>query len=498
VKRLRRLAAERLRALRWRSIRWRLTLLNLILLTLVLLGLVAGQYLLLSHVLTAQTAGLVRDEARPTLDRFLNGPMHGTDLNRQAAKLATDLSSHDTSGLILGPDAQILGRPDPSVQPSIGPSAAPDPARVHRALTGEPGVTYATTVGHEHVLVALVPLQSRLPGGSVLGVAQITTPLTSLDSTLHNLLLIDVVGIIAVLVLAVALSPTLVAIALTPLRRMVQTAERLGEGDLSQRVNLHHGPDEVGQLADAINQMAEHLEALFAAQQQFVSDASHELRTPLTIVQSSLELLLLQVEQDPQRVPQLLRAAHRELTRMSRLVTDLLDLARIDAGLRLELGSVDLSGIARTVFEDAQEIVLDHALCLDSAGSVCVLGDSQRVAQIARNFLDNARKFTPAGGRIVVRTGKSGDEGWLEVEDSGAGIAEQHIEAIFDRFYRIDPARSRERGGAGLGLAIAKSLAEAQHGRIEVRSRMGAGSHFRLVLPLFGVRREAGGGRREA
>lgn len=477
---------SRLRAQRprWRSIRWRLTLLNLALLALVLLGLVAGQYLLLSHLLTAQTATLVRAEARPALDRFLNGPMHGADLNRQAGKLASDLSSHDTSGLILGPDGAILGQPDPNALPAAEPSAPPDPARVKLALAADPGVSYATTVANAHVLVTLVPLLGRPPGARVLGVAQVTTPLTSVDSTLRNLLLIDVIGILGAVAIAVALSPALVAIALAPLRRMVGTAERLGEGDLSQRVNLHHGPDEVGQLADAMNNMAERLETLFAAQRQFVSDASHELRTPLTIVQSSLELLLLQVEQDPRRAAQLLRSAHKELTRMSRLVADLLDLARIDAGMRLDLGSVDLAGIARAAFEDAREIDLDHGLTLETTGPVLVRGDGQRLAQIARNFLDNARKFTPAGGRISVRTGASGGEGWLEVEDTGAGIAVQHLDAIFDRFYRVDASRSRQRGGAGLGLAIAKSLAEAQAGRIEVRSTLGAGSRFRLLLPL--------------
>ena len=229
--------------------------------------------------------------------------------------------------------------------------------------------------------------------------------------------------------------------------------------------------------------MAERLEALFAAQQQFVSDASHELRTPLTILQSALELLMIQVEQDPQRVSQLLRAAHRELTRMSRLVADLLDLARLDAGMRLTFERVDLAGIARAAFDDAHEIDLEHALTIEAASPIYVLGDGQRVAQIVRNFVENARKFTRDGGRISVRTGASGAQGWLEVEDTGVGI-EQQLAAIFDRFYRADASRSRDRGGAGLGLAIAKALAEAQHGRIEVESRLGLGSRFRLVLPL--------------
>lgn len=474
----------RARAPRWRSIRLRLTLLNFGLLTVVLLGLVAGQYLFLRHLLLDQTASLLRAEARPTIDGFLNGPKRGTDLGIAAGRLATNLSSQDTSGLILGPQQTILGRPDTSAVPSTAPSAPPDPARVRLALTGNRSVTYETVVHGVPALVALVPLQSQLAGVGIIGVAQLTTPLTSVDATLRNLVLIDIGGMLIVLLVAIALAPAVASIALAPLRQMVGAAERLGEGDLRQRVLLRHGDDEAGQLAEAMNQMAERLEVLFAAQRQFVSDASHELRTPLTIVRSSLELLLLQAEEEPARVLQILRSAHKELTRMSRLVVNLLDLARIDAGVQLNLGRVDLANVARAACDEAREIDPDHPLLLDESTGPCVRADGQRVAQITRNFLDNARKFTPSAGRISVRTGSNATEGWIEVEDTGIGIAQQHQAQIFQRFYRIDESRSRELGGAGLGLAIASALAEAQHGRIELASSPGEGARFRLVLPL--------------
>lgn len=478
---------------RSRSIRWRLIALNLALVAVVLVSLSAGQYVLLRRVLIGRTDALVRGEAQPAIGRLVNGPQQGADLNAQgkgpggttaAARLANDLSSTSSSAAVVDTSGRLLARTDPNAVADAPPLVSVDPARVRRALAGATNLHEETTVAGQHLLVVLLPLRPQ--HGSILGVAAVATPLASVDGTLRRLALIDLAGVGAALLLVLLISGGIAAVVLAPLRRMIGTAERLGEGDLSQRVLLDHSADEVGQLADAIDHMAERLEALFAAQRQFVADASHELRTPLTIVRGSLDLLLMQAEEDPQQMLQMLRTAQRELLRMSRLVVDLLELARIDAGLHLTLAPVDLNAIAEAAISDAREVDGDaHRLALKPAGDAApyVEADALRVAQIVRNFLDNARIATPDGGFIAARVGVTESEGWLEVQDSGPGIAPEHQALIFDRFYRVDAARSRNRGGAGLGLAIARSLAEAQLGRIELRSSVGNGACFRLVLP---------------
>ncbi|MHB8574288.1 MAG: sensor histidine kinase [Dehalococcoidia bacterium] len=468
-----------------RSVRWRLTTLNLALLLLVLAIFSAGQYLLLGRLLASRTAASLRDQAQPAITRTLNGPRGMPDFRSgpTANQLATDLSSADTSGLVVDTTGSVLGRPATGALASTPPTPPPDLGRIARVAADGTSSTYTTTIGGVHLQVALLLLRSRQAGAPVVGVAQVATPLTAVDATRRALLVLDIVGSVLAIMIAAALSPGVAAVALWPLRRMVRTAERLGEGALDQRVRLQYGTDEVGQLADALNQMAARLEALFAAQRQFVSDASHELRTPLTIVRSSIELLLLHIEEDPERVPELLRAAHRELARMSRLVTDLLELARIDAGLRLDLRSLNLIDVAQTVLGDVRALDTGHTFIVEWTASPRVQADGQRVAQILRNFLDNACKFTPSDGAITLRTGGTEADGWVEVADTGPGIAPEQLGLIFDRFYRVDAARSRDRGGAGLGLAIAKSLAEMQHGHLQVESLPGVGACFRLVLP---------------
>jgi signal transduction histidine kinase len=235
------------------------------------------------------------------------------------------------------------------------------------------------------------------------------------------------------------------------------------------------------------------VEAAFMRQQDFVADASHELRTPLTVLQSALDLLDRHRAEPLEQNGRLLDDVRTEVGRMSRLSADLLLLARSDRGaLELAVGEIDLGALAAETVRlmvpaaEGRQIKLEH---IAKVGQIDVEGDPDRIQQVLLILIDNALKHTPPGGTIAVRSRVSGTSAVLDVEDTGEGIAQEHLSRLFDRFYRADSARSRHDGGSGLGLAIARALIQAHHGRLYATSRLGSGTTVTAVLPLAGRNR---------
>jgi two-component system sensor histidine kinase CiaH len=234
----------------------------------------------------------------------------------------------------------------------------------------------------------------------------------------------------------------------------------------------------------------------FHRQQEFVADASHELRTPLTVLQSSAELLNHHRDEPLSANPELFDDVRDEIARMVRLTTDLLTLARTDSGeLELMVAPTDMAELASDVVR--RTMPLAHARGVDLASRLegsppVVEADPDRLQQVLLILLDNAIKHTPAGGHVTVIVKHHGGSGILEVADTGEGIDPQHLDRIFDRFYRADKARSRAHGGTGLGLAIAKMLVDAHDGTIDVNSTQGAGTRVSVRLPLEGQARSLG------
>jgi signal transduction histidine kinase len=268
-----------------------------------------------------------------------------------------------------------------------------------------------------------------------------------------------------------------------PITRLVVAARRIAHGHYAERVPADE-PGELGDLALSFNEMAASLEATERRRMQLVGDVAHELRTPLTTIDGYLEGLEDGVIEASDATWRLLRA---ETGRLTRLVSDLAELWRAESHqLPLRIEAVDLDAVAREVVDRFRPIAVPRGISidLDSDPPVVARADRDRVAQVLANYLSNAIRHAPPGSTIVVSAVMGEGTVGLAVSDRGPGLAADQLEAVFERFYRIDPARSRAAGGSGIGLAIVRALAEAMGGRAWAESPgPGSGATFRLELP---------------
>jgi heavy metal sensor kinase len=315
---------------------------------------------------------------------------------------------------------------------------------------------------------------------------QVGHPQDVVEGALGRLILLMAVAIPATVAFAICGGVFLAGRALNPIDQVTRTASRIGaEEDLSQRLNLR-SEDEVGRLALTFDRMLDRLERAFARQRQFTADASHELRTPLALFRGQIEVALNQrrTVKDYQTI---LASLHEDAERMSLLLGDLLTLARADAGQEnLFRERVDLADVADEVVAVMQPLAEKKAVDLarDQGTSAPVDGDQTRLLQLLVNLVDNAVKYTPTGGRVAVTVDRLANQARLRVADTGVGIAPENVPHIFERFYRVDKARSRAEGGSGLGLAIVEWIVHAHGGTIAVASETGRGTTFTVTLPL--------------
>jgi heavy metal sensor kinase len=274
---------------------------------------------------------------------------------------------------------------------------------------------------------------------------------------------------------------------LKPVDRITDIARGIGESDLSRRIDVE-SDDELGRLAATLNGMIARLEEAFIKERRFVADASHELRTPLAVLQAETSLAL-EKPRDQEAYRGSLETVAQEVAYMSDIVGKLLVLARSDAGNELlNVQEVDVAGLVGGLVQDVEALAQDKGLTLrfEPMESVTVNGDRVRLRQLFLNILDNALRYTPAGGSITGSVERRDDQVLATVRDTGMGISEEHLPFIFDRFYRADRVRTDGEGGTGLGLSIATSIAKMHGGSIEVESRVGAGTTFRILLPQAG------------
>lgn len=360
-------------------------------------------------------------------------------------------------------------------------------------LAGEP-YTVAALNGSSRWRVAV----TMFPDGTALTVAQ---NMAEVDSAVSRLIWTEVVVGAAVLLLLAALGVAVVRSSLRPLTEIERTAGAIAAGDLSQRVPepepVSAAPrTEQGRLARALNVMLAQIETAFAARaaseqrmRQFVADASHELRTPLTSIRGFAELYRQGAASQPEQADQLMRRIEQEAARMGLLVEDLLLLARLDQQRPLERLPVELPVIVSDSVHAARAVDPERSieLVVDSGGSpLVVLGDDARLRQVVGNLLSNALTHTPPGTGVVARLRATEGMGIIEVADQGPGLTPEQAARVFERFYRVDSARSRPAasGGSGLGLAIVAALVAAHGGTVEVDSAPGEGATFRVRLPL--------------
>jgi len=279
--------------------------------------------------------------------------------------------------------------------------------------------------------------------------------------------------------------------ALSPVEAVVRAAGEMSEGDLSRRLPVANPKDEIGRLTITINALLARLEVAFtrleetlSRQQRFAADASHELRTPLTSISGHARMLdEWALHGDEQTARQSVGTIRREAGRMRGLVESLLTLTRGDEGAPMEVGRYDLSALGKEATETARAAAEGRVSVefVSNEHEVTAAFDRERVLQVASILLDNAVKYTPEGGSVQVRVEEKDGGAALAVSDTGVGISEEQLPLVFDRFYRADAARTEE--GVGLGLSIARQIAEAHGGTIEARSKLGVGSTFVLLLP---------------
>lgn len=356
-----------------------------------------------------------------------------------------------------------------------------------------PFIETNTTTGKDYFYVfAPTPLPEDQFGVLIFG------GLADPGSQLARLRLTLGLASLATLLVALLGSYWLADRAMRPVRVITRTAHEIGETDLSRRLNLHTG-DELGELAETFDQMLDRLQAAFDRQRQFTADASHELRTPLTIVNLEADRALA-ARRSMDEYKQALSIIRSENDFMIQLVNDLLTLARMDAGQALlKLEPLDLSDLALDVVERLTPLAASKKVELlpGQLPELTVNGDRQYLIQMLTNLVENAIKYAGGEGKQVkVDTGISEDDhnheiAWVRVADDGPGIAPDNIEHLFDRFYRVDKARSREEQpgvevptGSGLGLSIVQWIAKAHNGQVSVASEVGKGTVFKVLLPL--------------
>lgn len=348
--------------------------------------------------------------------------------------------------------------------------------------------TETVELGGSRLLVHTRALSSR---GEIVGLIQAARSLDEHDRSLATLAIALLAGSLLGAMIAFGASWVLVGAALRPIDRIIQTADEIGsERDFNRRVSYSGPPDEVGRLASTFNTMLTELHDSYhqlsqalQAQRRFVADASHELRTPLTTVRGNLELLRREppITVDDQRA--VLIDTIDEAERMMRLVSDLLALARSDAGWQPILSQVSLIPLIDEVRRQAA--TLDPARPIDAVvdGAPAVLANRDLLKQVLLILLDNALKHTSPGSPVTLETAEIDEEVVVSVRDQGPGIDPELLPHIFERFFRGDSARTM--GGAGLGLPIARALVEAQGGSIDIESQVGRGSVFIVKLRLF-------------
>jgi heavy metal sensor kinase len=332
--------------------------------------------------------------------------------------------------------------------------------------------------------VAVVPLSlGREPG-----FATVAEPLSVINEGLRRLRRDFLAGVPVVLLLASAGGYFLARKSLAPISSMNQQTQLISAESLSSRLDVTNPRDELGRLATTINDLLTRLEISFKEQQRFIADASHELRTPLAVLRGETEVALsktrtIDAYQDS------LSLIKDEAERLSRIVEDLFILARqpLDAPTALMKEPLSLNEVVRDCARAAQVLAVRKGVRLkteNDAASIVLNGDEELLNRMILNLLDNAVKYTLAGGEISIALMRQNQNARIIVRDTGIGIPTVDQQHVFDRFYRVDKARSRALGGAGLGLSIVRWIVDAHGGRINIQSTPGKGSAFTVELPL--------------
>jgi signal transduction histidine kinase len=462
------------------SLRWRLTLWSTFILSLVvaLFGVIA--YLSVNNASALLYEPIDSDLRRISTSNTLHMFMRHTLVPENSDPLSSvslsvvDTQGHTVSGgqaLPLNPELlqTALEGPAPPTGGVIYTASLPDSTRVRVMLSPIDMLSRETGLTERNYLLVAA------------------TRLDSADRANAQLRQYLIIASVIVLLLAASGSYLVSGRALQEVNNITRQARTIETShDLSQRIRAPGSNDEIGDLVGTFNQMLERLEMAFAAQRRFVADSSHELRTPITVIRGNLHLMRKAI--DPAERTELIDITEGEISRLNRMVNDLLYMAQMQAGYDLKpvLRPVELDSLLLDVFALARAMAAlkDLRIVLVHEDVATVAGDREQLQHLLLNLVDNAVKYTAESG--VVTLGLWAEDGWarIEVGDTGPGVTEEDMPLLFDRFFRSHEARKTARDGAGLGLSIVKSIADSHRGRVDVYSKVGEGTTFRVWLPL--------------
>ncbi len=436
-------------------------------------------YVVLSHQVSSSVDQQLKQQATTAVRELETSKFHfwNQEMTKFSRHFLGNVQLVGTNGVLLfSSDRGLIGRGGSEVTEAL-----------QSAMTGRTAfVSTRSLLRKDNIRVVAMPVHRA---GFVVAAVLLGRSTSEVHSFFELLYLIGgLLGLISMLVSAYA-GYVMARRALQPMDEIGAVATSFAAGDLSRRLKLSSPDLEIRHLMRTLNKMFADLEASIQAQKRFTADASHELRIPLTILRGEIEVALLR-KRRPREYEEVLRQQLEVIDRMQRIVDGLLMLARADAGL-LELAheEVDLTLLLQEVGQ--QHLALfsgkDIHLNMEIADDLLIIGDQDRLSRVAFNLLNNAYKHAPPGTRVSLLAEARDDETVVTVADEGPGIAPEHVDHIFDRFYRSDEARDRETGGAGLGLAISKRIVEAHGGILEVESTPGKGTFFRFRLPLAGA-----------
>ena len=436
------------------------------------------------------------------VERFLKNNLRDT-LARRSQHIAEDIISHlndqtarslaeeiknrfapESSGRFIRVN-EIAGREPTALYVSgIPKDGAFNPALIPPASAGrnKEETRVESLADGKHLMIHAMPYAANQTKYLV----EVGASLAPISATIHHIYFALAIGGPMVILVAIFGAYLLVGRALTPVALLTRSAERITLNNLNESLPVSASGDELETLAIALNKMISRIQVSFDYTRRFMADASHELRTPLTVMRAELETLLRSQASSPE-VQDYVASALEEIDRLAMLVEGLLSLSLLDAGnAPADFVPLDLSNLATSVTEQMGLVAEDKLINLraDCVSPVAVLGDRSRLKQVLVNLLDNAIKHTLPGGEVIVRVRISGEKAILEVIDNGVGIPAADLPHVFERFFRVDKARSREMGGAGLGLSIVQSICSAHSGEVEAESKEGQGSCFRISLPL--------------
>lgn len=464
------------------SLRLRLTLTYALLMTLIL-----GVFSIVLYVSTRRTLEAEMDRrlhVRASQVELTIWPgttsLTAEDLTSAKLNLAplSRLNAPNVYVQVLGRDGGVVATSD-NLRDATLPVEAPS---LDAALRGEPVLDDVSVGDDQTVRIFSVPITADRNIVGVLQVGQSRQPLQDAMDGLRMQL--QILGI-AALALSGALGWLVAHRGLRDLFAMAQqAAEIAARRDFGRRLQVRGRRDEVGQLAQTIDQLLATVDDTLRTHREFVADTSHELRNPLLAVRTNLGVVGRITDRDERDA--CLREAREQVERMTRLVSDLLVLAQVEAGQVVERRPVALYPLLERVVAEAKPHADGRQIQVAGPADIQLVGDEGRLTQVFANLVDNALKYTLPNGAISVRLDR--EDGWASicVADTGVGIAPEHLPHVFDRFYRVRKARA-ESNGTGLGLAIVKHLTEAHGGRVSVDSEPGRGSRFTVRLPLHSV-----------